>query len=68
MSNLINETRENFVPEMVKDLVKNYLTAPNANVKDNYRTRVEAIREYCEAAIAKGEQKSWVNQQLKKNR
>jgi hypothetical protein len=39
------------VPQIVIDVAENLMNAKHDHMKDNYTLRLEAIRDYCDAAL-----------------
>jgi len=55
---MTNNNKTFMVPPAVLDIGNNVLSASNETVKNNYLSRIAAIREYCESILKSSEQKT----------
>jgi galactokinase len=46
-----NQNRVHMVPQIVVDVAENLMNAKHDHMRDTYTLRLEAIRDYCDAAL-----------------
>jgi len=47
----LNQNRVHMVPQIVVDVAENLMNAKHDHMRDTYTLRLEAIRDYCDAAL-----------------